>query len=202
MIGTLLPHTDAGITDSPYSAVLDRLGILHAGLIMNLVVVVAVLSCLNSGIYTASRMMFALAGNGEALRVPSCSTHAGVPLAAVLVAALAGPVTAGANYFVSMAAVFDFLVDPSRSMITLLYLSIAETQLRSRARARNEGRDLAVRVWGYPYLSWVLIVALVAVFALLAFPSTRRSLIHTLAVAAVAGTAGAARQRRKSRVAG
>ncbi|MFI0466579.1 amino acid permease [Saccharopolyspora sp. 5N102] len=202
VIVTLLPHAEAGITDSPYSAVLDRMGIPHAGLIMDIVVLVAVLSCLNSGIYTASRMMFALAGNGDAPRLLARSNSAGVPVPAVLLVALAGLITAGANYFVSTAAVFDFLVDSSGSVIILLYLCIAATQLRSRARAAREGRGLQVRMWGYPYLSWGVIAALVALFALLAFdPSTRRSLLLTMAVAAVAVTAGVLRQRRKSHLA-
>jgi GABA permease len=36
--------------------------------IMNAVILVAVLSCLNSGVYAASRMLFALTKNGDAPR--------------------------------------------------------------------------------------------------------------------------------------
>ena len=47
---------------SPYVAALSDMGIPFAGHIMNAVVLTAVLSCLNSGLYTASRMLFVLAG--------------------------------------------------------------------------------------------------------------------------------------------
>ncbi|MDA3627553.1 amino acid permease [Saccharopolyspora sp. WRP15-2] len=199
VITTLLPYDDAGITESPYSAVLNRLGIPNAGLIMDLVVLVAVLSCLNSGIYTASRMLYALASNGEGPRVLARSNASGVPVPAVLVVALAGLATVTANYFFTTTAIFDFLVDSSGSVIVLLYLTIATTQLHSRARAERDGQHLTVRMWGYPYLSWAVVVALVAFLALMVVdPSTRHSLFLTFSVAAVAVTVGLVRQKRGS----
>ena len=42
------------------------MGIPAAAEIMNAVVLTAVLSCLNSGLYTASRMLFVLAAHREA----------------------------------------------------------------------------------------------------------------------------------------
>ena len=42
------------------------MGIPGADDLMNAVVLTAVLSCLNSGLYTASRMLFVLAGRREA----------------------------------------------------------------------------------------------------------------------------------------
>ncbi|MFW5419495.1 amino acid permease [Nocardiopsis sp. CNT-189] len=198
VIVTLLPHGEAGIDESPYSAVLGRLGIPHADLIMDLVVLVAVLSCLNAGIYTSSRMAYALAAGGEAPRLLARSNASGVPVPAVLAAGLAGLLTACANYFFSTDAVFDFLVASSGSVIVLLYLCIAATQIRARGRAEREGRGLPVRMWGHPYLPWAVVAVLAGLFALLALdPETRRSLLLTLAVAAVAVTAGLIRQRRR-----
>ena len=54
--------TDSELGASPYVAAFSEMGIPYADHIMNAVVLTAVLSCLNSGLYTASRMLFVLAG--------------------------------------------------------------------------------------------------------------------------------------------
>jgi L-asparagine transporter-like permease len=56
IIVTLLPYDDADVATSPYVAVLKHLGLPAAATLMDVVVLTSVLSCLNSGLYTASRM--------------------------------------------------------------------------------------------------------------------------------------------------
>ena len=58
---------------SPYVAAFKEMGIPGADHLMNAVVLTAVLSCLNSGLYTASRMLFVLAGRREAPAAAECS---------------------------------------------------------------------------------------------------------------------------------
>src|SRR5690606_23595723 len=53
---------------SPFTMALDKVGIPGAVMAMDIIVLVAVLSCLNSGIYVASRVMFTLASKGDAPR--------------------------------------------------------------------------------------------------------------------------------------
>ena len=64
LVLAILPWNNAEVGDSPFIAALDQIGIPGAADIMNAVVVTAVLSCLNSGIYTGSRMLFALSRRG------------------------------------------------------------------------------------------------------------------------------------------
>ncbi|EUA92414.1 amino acid permease family protein [Mycobacterium ulcerans str. Harvey] len=66
LLVVILPWDTIDPGTSPYVAAFQRMGIPGADQIMNAVVVTAVLSCLNSGLYTASRMMFVLAGRREA----------------------------------------------------------------------------------------------------------------------------------------
>lgn len=62
---TLLPWNDPSILkEGSYVAALNSIGIPHAGQVMDVIVLTAVLSCLNSGLYTASRMAFSLGGRG------------------------------------------------------------------------------------------------------------------------------------------
>ena len=64
LLVTILPWNDAKLGDSPYVAAFEVMGIPAAADIMNAVVLTAVLSCLNSGIYTASRVLRSLSRNG------------------------------------------------------------------------------------------------------------------------------------------
>lgn len=200
VVVTLLPWNDTAVTRSPYTAVLERLHIPGAGTVMNLIVLTAVLSCLNSGIYASSRMVYALGRQGEAPRIFTRTTRAGVPAAAVLLASSVGFVTVVANYFVPTDTVYTFLLGSSGAVAVLTYLVIATTQIRGRYRLRREGRpEPQVRMWGFPYLSYVVMAALLAVLVGMLFvPKSRIQLGLTAVVAAVAVTAGVVRHRRRT----
>ena len=62
----IVPWNDTELGASPYVAAFKEMGIPYADQVMNAVVLTAVLSCLNSGLYTASRMLFVLAARREA----------------------------------------------------------------------------------------------------------------------------------------
>lgn len=197
IIVTLLPSTSKDVTESPFVATLNHLGIPAAGTIMDLVVITAVLSCLNSGIYTCSRIMFSMAQRGEAPAVLSTVNRRGVPVAAVLLAAAGGFLTVAANYFLPTETLFTFLLESTGAMALMVYVIIAFTQLRGRRRADAAGEELPVRMWGFPYLTWIVIVVLGVVGIGLAFNEpTRRSFFLTVAVTAIAVVAGLAYQRR------
>lgn len=60
LIVAIVPWTSVKVGVSPFSVALDRVGIPGSGDVMAAVILTAVLSCLNSGLYTGSRMLFAL----------------------------------------------------------------------------------------------------------------------------------------------
>ena len=62
----MIPWNSDELGASPYVTAFEIIGIPGADDIMNAVVLTAVLSCLNSGLYTASRMLFVLAARREA----------------------------------------------------------------------------------------------------------------------------------------
>ena len=66
LLAVIVPWNSAEMGASPYVAAFTAMGIPYADHIMNAVVLTAVLSCLNSGLYTASRMLFVLAARREA----------------------------------------------------------------------------------------------------------------------------------------
>src|ERR1700751_4379687 len=66
LLVVILPWNSVELGASPYVASLKHMGLPGADQVMNAVVLTAVLSCLNSGLYTASRMLFVLADRHEA----------------------------------------------------------------------------------------------------------------------------------------
>ncbi len=66
LLAVILPWNSAELAASPYVSAFKLMGIPYADHLMNAVVLTAVLSCLNSGLYTASRMLFVLAARREA----------------------------------------------------------------------------------------------------------------------------------------
>src|SRR6478752_4173535 len=66
LLAVILPWNSSALEASPYVAAFQQMGIPYADHVMNAVVLTAVLSCLNSGLYTASRMLFVLAARREA----------------------------------------------------------------------------------------------------------------------------------------
>src|SRR5918911_888279 len=90
LVVTILPWNDAQLLASPYVSVLERIGIPAAAEIMNAIVLTAVLSCLNSGLYTASRMLFALARRGDAPTGLLDTNRRRVPVKAILLTTSVG----------------------------------------------------------------------------------------------------------------
>src|SRR5206468_12273392 len=84
LLAVILPWNDAALAASPYVAAFDVMGIPAAADIMNAVVLTAVLSCLNSGIYTASRVLFTLSRRGDAPLSLLEVNRRGVPVKAIL----------------------------------------------------------------------------------------------------------------------
>ncbi|MFF3558827.1 amino acid permease [Streptomyces sp. NPDC002574] len=164
IVVSLLPWNDPAIAkDGSYVAALNTIGIPHAGQIMNVIVLTAVLSCLNSGLYTASRMAFSLGRRGDAPKAFGRTSPRGVPRAAILGSVVFGFVAVFFNYRYPD-TVFLFLLNASGAIALFVWLVICFSQLRMRRIILREAPErLRVRMWLYPYLTWATIAMIVFV---------------------------------------
>ncbi|PZG96057.1 amino acid transporter [Streptomyces sp. NTH33] len=165
VVVSLLPWNDPAIAEKgSYVAALDSIGIPHAGEIMNFIVLTAVLSCLNSGLYTASRMAFSLGERGDAPQAFVRTNARGVPQAAILASVAFGFVAVAFNYLWPD-TVFQFLLNSSGAVALFVWLVICFSQLRMRGIILRENPEkLVVRMWLFPYLTWVTIAMISFVF--------------------------------------
>jgi GABA permease len=160
LLAVILPWNSADLAASPYVAAFKVMGIPYADHIMNAVVLTAVLSCLNSGLYTSSRMLFVLAARREAPTALMEVTKRGVPRNAILASTVVGFLCVIAAA-VSPDTVFLFLLNSSGAVILFVYLLIAISQIILRRRTGSE--QLTVKMWLFPGLSFVVVVAILAV---------------------------------------
>jgi GABA permease len=179
LLAVILPWNSAEVAASPYVSAFKQMGIPYADDIMNAVVLTAVLSCLNSGLYTSSRMLFVLAARREAPVGLMTVSRNGVPRAAILASSVVGFLCVIAAA-VSPKGVFLFLLNSSGAIILFVYLLIALSQII--LRRRTPGDQLTVRMWLFPVLSIVVVVAILAVLVQMAVQAdVRIQLVLSLA---------------------
>jgi GABA permease len=169
----LVPWNSPGIA-TPYVSALTAMGIPAAAQIMNAVVLTAVLSALNSGLYASSRMLFALTRRGDAPAALAKLSRNGVPARAILLGTVFGYGAVIMSY-VSPDTIFAFLVNSYGTVAIFVYVLIAISQLRLRARLeREDPARLRLRMWAYPYLTYVAIAGMLGIVVAMAFIDEQR----------------------------
>ncbi|MCP3738130.1 amino acid permease [Rossellomorea sp. BNER] len=179
VVVTLLPWNSANVLQSPFVAVLENLGIPFAAHLMNFIVLTAVLSCLNAGLYTTSRMIFSLAKKGDAPKYFSKLNKNGVPARGVFASTIFSYIAVVMSY-VSPEVVFLFLVNSSGAIILLVYLAISISQLRMRKKLEKDNPEaLKVKMWLFPYLTYATILGISIILISMAFIETTRSQLYS-----------------------
>jgi len=174
IVVSLVPWNDPTLAAvGSYQTVLEGMGIPNAKLIVDLVVLVAVTSCLNSALYTASRMMFSLGRRGDAPAVSKRTNKSGTPYWAVMLSTGAAFLAVFANY-VAPAAVFEFLLASSGAIALLVYLVIAVSQLRMRQKRIAAGETLVFKMWLFPGLTYAVMVFIVGTLTIMLFQEAHR----------------------------
>ncbi|MGW8333580.1 amino acid permease [Streptomyces sp. NPDC055897] len=200
VVVTLLPWTTKDIaTKGPYVATLDHLGIPGASRIMNVVILVALLSAMNANIYGASRMAGSLVSRGQGPKVLG-KISGGVPRVAVLTSSAFGFVCVLLSYW-RPDDIFQWLLNTIGAIILVVWFFIAASQLMLRRRIEREAPEkLVVKMWLYPWLTWVALVGMAVVFVLMAREdATRVQLYYTGGLTLVLAVIGYIRQRTSAR---
>ncbi|RJQ09638.1 MAG: amino acid permease [Bacillota bacterium] len=182
----VVPWREVGLTRSPFVLVFEMLGLPWASAAMNVVVITAALSSMNAGLYTASRILYSLAREGQAPAVLGrVLPKRRVPAAAVLTSTAslyAGVLIyylAPANAFLYVTSVSAFGIAFTWLMIVLSHIAFRPGYLPGSAAGTpaSGGRDhpaLAYRAPFYPWGSYVAALALVAVITAMGFLPTER----------------------------
>jgi GABA permease len=124
LILCIVPWTDYKPGDSTFAIALDRVGIPAAATIMNVIVLTAVLSCLNSGVYVTARVLFAMADKGDAPRWLTAVNKRQVPARAILLGSAFGFIVMLMNW-IAPEKLFSFLMNSSGALMMFTYAFVA-----------------------------------------------------------------------------
>jgi GABA permease len=168
LIVSVTPWDTVRSGESPFTLALNTMHVPGAGLVMSVIILTAVLSCLNSAFYVSSRVLFILAERGDAPQSLVKLNARRVPVGSVLIGAAAG--------FLGIIAatqapqvVFDFLVSSSGAVIVFVYMTICVAQISLRRRRELAGLPKPpVNMWLFPYLSYAAIAGMGAVLIAMA----------------------------------
>ncbi|MFP3461060.1 amino acid permease [Arthrobacter globiformis] len=170
IIGCLIPFTDpsllasgeADIAASPFTLVFSRAGIAFAAALMNAVILTAILSAGNSGLYASTRMLYAMAHDGMAPKVFGRTNARGVPIPALLATAAVG-LFGFLSAVVGQGAAYSWLLNMSGLCGFIVWAGIAVSHYRFRRGFLAQGN----KVSDLPYKASLFPVGPLLAFALL-----------------------------------
>jgi L-asparagine transporter-like permease len=167
----VIPWTRAAAGTSPFVTVMVASGVPGAASLINLVILIAALSAMNTQIYASSRMLFSLAQAGQAPAVLGRVSPSGVPLPALLASSF-GIAAAAILYVLAPEQAFTVMIALSMSGALFTWAMIFVTHLCFR-RARR-ALPLRFAMWGSPWTSLLGLGLMVSILVTTAFTSAFR----------------------------
>lgn len=165
----LLPWTAYHAGVSPFVTFFQALGIPGIGTIMNIVVLTAALSSLNSGLYSTGRVLRALSLGGSGPKMLSKMNRSSVPYVGILTTLAVYLVGVGLNYLIP-ARVFEIVLNFSAIGIISTWGFILLCQQRLRAAInRGEIAPTTFAMPGAPVTNWLTLSFLGFVLLMMAF---------------------------------
>ncbi|MBD5429139.1 amino acid permease [Lactobacillus sp.] len=180
VMAALIPYKVAGVTESPFVYVLNEIHVPFAANIMNFVILTAILSAANSGLYASTRMLWSL-GNEKTLPPIFAKTNqAGVPVVA-LILSMCGGVLALISSKVAASTVYLVLVSISGLAVVFVWMAIAWCELKFRKeylKAGNKLEDLQYRTPWYPLVPYFAFFASLLSCILIWFDKSQRVALY------------------------
>ncbi|WP_235870680.1 amino acid permease [Rhodococcus xishaensis] len=194
----LLPWNDPALQSGPFVAVLDQANISYVSGLMELVVVIALLSAFNAQVYGTSRMAFSLARRNDGPAALTRLSKSGVPTNAVWLSVFFGFVSVLLTWLLPD-SLLGILLNSVGAALLVIWVFIVVAHLRLRPKLEREGK-LSVRMWLFPYLSYLTLALLGAFVVLMAFDGdARKQLISTLVLVLVIFGLSLINSRRRAR---
>ncbi|OIJ93083.1 amino acid permease [Streptomyces monashensis] len=136
LLALLLPGSVYSADESPFVTVLSKIGVPAAGDVMNLVVLTAAMSSLNSGLYSTGRILRSMAMAGSAPKFTARMSRSQVPYGGILLTCGVCVLGVGLNYFVPSQAFEIVLNVASLGIIsTWVIIMVCHMVFVRRARA-------------------------------------------------------------------
>ncbi|MBN2975930.1 amino acid permease [Pseudomonas sp. FP597] len=186
LLVTVLPWTAYSANVSPFVTFFEALGIPGIGSVMNIVVMTAALSSLNSGLYATGRVLRSLAMGGSAPALFKRMSKQGVPYMGILVTMGINIIGVVLNFLIP-AQLFELLLNLVTLGILSTWAFIVLSQISyRRAVKRGEAVMVSFKMPGAPITAWLtlLFLAVVLVLVGLDYPNGTYTVLSIPLVAA------------------
>ncbi|OTG81722.1 amino acid permease [Acinetobacter sp. ANC 4648] len=171
---SIFPWNQIGTQGSPFVQIFESLGIKSAATILNIVVISAAISAINSDVFGAGRMLYGMAQSGQAPTIFTKVSKNGVPWMTVVV--MAGVLLIGVvlNYFIPK-DIFLIIASIATFATVWVWLMILVSQIAMRRKLSTEEiKALDFPVIGWPYAPAFAIIFMLFILAMMAyFPDSR-----------------------------
>jgi amino acid transporter, AAT family len=163
----IIPWDKVSGQDSPFVQVFSLSGLPGAAHVMNFVLLTAVLSAANSGIYATSRTLFAMAQSGEAPKGLLKTSKKGIPLNGIMITSVCILIGVFLAYM-TPGQVISYLMTIPGFTVILIWIGICSAQLKLRSQYKQQP---AFRLKWYPFTTYAAIGTLLFIFIAFMFNS-------------------------------
>lgn len=181
----LLPYaqiTDKDtVAESPFTQVLAMANLPGVVGFMEVIIVLALLSAFNAQIYGTSRLVHDLASEGDAPRLFAVTNRENVPINAVVLSMVFAFLSVALQWW-NPTGLLTFLLNAVGGCLIVIWVMITASFLKLRPEMVARGETPSVRMWGYPWLSWVTMAMLVGLVGLMLFDESARSQVVSVVI--------------------
>ncbi|MCY9140585.1 amino acid permease [Peribacillus frigoritolerans] len=180
VLSGLISWEEAGVIESPFVMVFDNIGIPYAADIMNFVIITALLSVANSGLYASTRMLWSLSNEKMISSFFGKITSNGVPLNALVISMAVACLSLLSSVF-APDTVYVVLVAISGFAVVVVWIGIVLSQYMFRKHFLKLGGDiknLKFRTPLYPFVPIAACVLCLASCIGLAFDASQRIALY------------------------
>lgn len=177
VMSALIPWQKAGVSQSPFVLVFNSIGLSFAGDLMNFVVLTAILSAANSGLYASTRMLWSLAHEGMIPIKYAKTNSRNVPMLALCLSMLGG-ILALVSSVVAASTVYLVLVSISGLAVVIVWMAIALSEINFRKQFLKDGHklsELKFKTPWYPVVPWAAFIMSLLSCVLIVFDPNQRS---------------------------
>ena len=173
LIIMIVPWSTVVPGQSPFVLAMQVMGIPGAAPAMRIVVLTAILSCMNSSLYITSRIMAELAQHGDAPALFQRRAGQAVPVNAILANSIAGGLVAFSS-ILAPGTVFAFLLSCSGGVMLLVYSLVVTAYVVVRRRTAPDMRGRFFSIPCFPALNFLTLAGVIIIFAAMLFDPGQR----------------------------
>ncbi|MNJ36113.1 GABA permease [compost metagenome] len=170
VICALIPWNSLNEHTSPFVQVLTSAGLQGSAHLMNFILITAVLSAANSGIYGATRMLHSMAVGGEAPSLFARLSSKGVPVNSLKLSAVV-LILGSMIAYLSQEGLFRLLMAVPGFVVILVWITICLAQLKLRKKYPVKP---GFKLWAFPYITLFGITCLAVIALFFLFDPTNR----------------------------